>query len=93
MMIRFPAQVRNQEGCSVLTLKWTTAWHARFLWLGASVHLATLAGCGQSSGVRDLPEASKKVLTQRKVDAVKQPPASSAGGQGLPKGRSNLPVQ
>jgi hypothetical protein len=38
--------------------------------------------------VRELPEASKKVLIQRKVDFKKTPATSSPTAQGVPKGRS-----
>ena len=43
--------------------------------------VAFLAGCGGSSDVKELPEASKKALIQRKVD-VEPRSAKSSTGQG-----------
>jgi hypothetical protein len=87
-MILFRLQVRNQKGHSVSTSRWASQRSGRALCLGASLHLAALAGCGQSSDVRELPVDAKKVLIQRKVDFEKQPATSSPTGKGLPKGRS-----
>ncbi len=45
-------------------------------WLVAGVGLLlAVAGCGSSDPVRELPEAARKSLTQRKVDA--QPKAAT----------------
>jgi hypothetical protein len=88
IVILFRLQVRNQQGYSVSTLRWTSQRSGRVLWVSASLHLAALAGCGQSSDVRELPEDAKKVLIQRKVDFEKKPATSSPTGKGLPKGRS-----
>ncbi len=87
IVILFRLHVRNQEGDSVSTMRLARQRSVRLVWVSASLHLAALAGCGQSSGVRELPEDSKKVLIQRKVDAVKKPATRSPAGQGLPNRR------
>ena len=50
--------------------------------------VAVLAGCGGSSGVHEIPEASKKALIKRKVDVEYRPAKSSKAGKSTPKGRS-----
>jgi len=52
-----------------------------------SLVVVLLAGCGGSSDVRELPEASKKALIQRKVDVEQRPAKSPSTGQGSSKGR------
>jgi len=46
-----------------------------------------VAGCGGSSDVRELPEASKKALIQRKVDVEQRPAKSPSTGHGSSKGQ------
>ena len=50
---------------------------------GLSLIVAFLAGCGGSSEVKELPEASKKTLIQRKVDVEQRPAKSLADRPGL----------
>jgi hypothetical protein len=45
----------------------------RLCWLGFLAIIAIHTGCGESAGVRELPEASKRKLIERKVDV--RPPA------------------
>jgi hypothetical protein len=54
---------------------------------GLFLMAAFLAGCGGSSDVKELPEASRKALIQRKVDVEQRPAKSSKAGQGSSKGR------
>jgi hypothetical protein len=57
-------------------------------WVPAlSLIVAFLGGCGGSSEVRELPEASKKALIRRKVDVEQRPVKSSKTGRGSPKGQ------
>jgi hypothetical protein len=55
------------------------------LCLMAAVH----AGCGGSSQVHELPEASRKALDKRKVDVEQRPAKSPSASQRLPKGRAS----
>jgi hypothetical protein len=52
-----------------------------------SLIVAFLAGCGGSSDVRELPEASKKALIQRKVDVEQRSQKSSKAGRVSSKGQ------
>jgi len=52
-----------------------------------SLMVVLLAGCGNSSDVRELPEASKKALIQRKVDVEQRSAKSTKACQGSSKGR------
>jgi len=54
---------------------------------GLFLMAAFLAGCGESSEVKELPKASRKALIQRKVDVEQRPAKSSRTGQGSSKGR------
>jgi hypothetical protein len=56
-----------------------------------SFFVAVLAGCGGSSDVQEIPEASKKALIQRKVDVHQRPPKSSKAGKVSSNGRAGDP--
>ena len=47
---------------------------------------AFLAGCGGSSDVQEIPEASKKALIQRKVDVKAGKAKPSKAGRGAARG-------
>jgi hypothetical protein len=55
---------------------------------GLCLIVALAAGCGGSTEVSALPEASKKVLIRRKVDVKQRVAESPATGQGSSKGRA-----
>jgi hypothetical protein len=65
----------------VLTRRLTTPFAA------LSLFVAFLAGCGGSSDVQEIPEASKKALIKRKVDVEQRPAKSSKAGKASSKGR------
>jgi hypothetical protein len=48
---------------------------------GLSLMVAFLPGCGGSSGVQEIPEASRKFLIQRKVDVEPGNARTSRTGQ------------
>jgi hypothetical protein len=56
-----------------------------------SLSVAFLAGCGGSSDVQEIPEASKKTLIKRKVDVEQRPAKSSKAGKASSKGRPGNP--
>ena len=47
-----------------------------------------MAGCGDSSAVHELPEASKKLLIQRKVDVEQRNPKTPRTGQAPAQARN-----
>ncbi len=50
------------------------------LGMGLSISVAPLAGCDSSTAVKEIPEASRKVLIQRKVDVTPGQAKSSPAG-------------
>jgi uncharacterized lipoprotein NlpE involved in copper resistance len=54
----------------------------RLRWLGLGAIIASLAGCSQSSDVSELPDASKKMLIQRKVDVQSRATESTSASPG-----------
>jgi hypothetical protein len=51
-----------------------------------SLFVAFVAGCGGSSDVEEIPEASRKALIKRKVDVEQRPAKSSKAGKATSKG-------
>ncbi len=54
----------------------------RMCFLGFGAIIASLAGCSQSSDVSELPDASKKMLIQRKVDVQSRATKSTSASPG-----------
>jgi hypothetical protein len=61
------------------------------LGLGWSLLAAYAAGCARPPEVRELPEAARKAVFQKKVDVEQRVPKSSRGVPGSSKGPSAGP--
>jgi hypothetical protein len=61
--------------------------HSLTTW-GLILSAVGLPGCGQSPEVKEIPEAARTSVLQKKVDVQPRPSNASKPGQGLPKGRS-----
>ena len=59
----------NRDSASVSRLRQGRTWNR---W-GIALLMAAVAGCGSSDEPRELPEAAKKALVQKKVDVTPRP--------------------
>jgi hypothetical protein len=59
------------------------------LGLGFCMSVAPLAGCDSSTSVKEIPEASRKALIQRKVDVKPGQSKSSRSNGSVTKGRAS----
>jgi hypothetical protein len=80
--------MRNQEEETVRTNSQARRRRVVLRISGLSLMVAFLPGCGCSSGVQEIPEASRKLLIQRKVDVEQGNAKAARTGQAPAQGRT-----